>query len=80
MPMNLYPNPTQSTITIPLNGLVPNLHIEVLNMLGNRFYSVEVREKKESLKIDVSELTIGLYMIKIQLGNGSAIMTKFFKE
>ena len=69
-----------TTITIPLTGLPPEIHVELINMKGARIHSVSIKEQKESVDIDVSELSVGFYMVKIQLGNDSSIMRKFQKR
>ncbi|WP_456440644.1 T9SS type A sorting domain-containing protein [Psychroserpens sp.] len=62
--INLYPNPTNSILTIELNNNEANLAFQVFDVLGKQVINGN-SNSEDFLKIDVSNLEHGLYLIKI---------------
>ena len=65
--LTLYPNPVKEIITI--DSKITVAKVEIYSILGKR-----VLETKETLKINVSHLEQGLYLLKIYSQKG--IITK----
>lgn len=77
----LYPNPANHTITVFLKGYSNAISIAITNVMGASFYSENINNNDiESTEIDVTHLPNGLYLLKMELANGDAIISKFFKE
>ena len=62
---HLYPNPADQSINIEAEGMT---HVTVYNMLGQFVYDADV--DCNMMKINVSEWSEGIYMVKIQSGMG----------
>jgi hypothetical protein len=75
--VNIYPNPANDHITIDFGNLdnVEGWNIKIINILGQEVLS----QPMNTDKIDVSELTKGIYIIKISDGM-SQIDRKFIKN
>ncbi|MBA3970748.1 MAG: T9SS type A sorting domain-containing protein [Bacteroidetes bacterium] len=69
----IYPNPTQSQITIEFNIFEEkNVSIEIKNILGQVVKSTDNKAFSSGLnkiEIDLSELSSGLFFAQIQIGN-----------
>jgi len=72
---NIYPNPTNSNITV--SGENISL-VEVYNICGQKVISLET--KTSSVNVNMSELTAGVYMVKIVDNNGNATVNKIVKR
>jgi len=70
--LELFPNPAHNYIYLKINGIFPN-KIEIYNEIGNCVKIVNLSNTRE--KIDISDLSTGLYLIKI-----NNILIKFLKE
>ena len=76
---NLFPNPTNGQITIQYMGETGHdIHVSVLNMVGQVVYERNVYEFTGELQqdIDLTNLQQGVYMI--QLKNGDEVVNKKF--
>ncbi|HLG35711.1 MAG TPA: SBBP repeat-containing protein [Bacteroidia bacterium] len=76
----LFPNPAMRTISFNTNGYTGNLHLQVINMLGQKIISENVKlNGEDTYTIDVSNLPQGIYMLillnDLELNGGS-----FMKE
>jgi bacillopeptidase F len=70
--LSIYPNPTESYISINLgNNKLKNATIEVFDLLGKRIYSKKVLQKTN--KINLSSYDNGIYVIKFLNDEGSII-------
>jgi hypothetical protein len=72
---NLFPNPSDSIITIELNGSPSHLTVEVFDILGKQIM-IQNLENTNATQVDVSNWNNGLYLIKIS--NDDKIETKRF--
>ena len=72
---NIYPNPTNGNITV--SGESISL-VEVYNICGQKVISLET--KASSVNVNMSELTAGVYMVKIVDNNGNATVNKVVKR
>ncbi len=73
--IKLYPNPTSNVLNIESLGNIQN--VSVFNVLGQEVLTQEVNSS--TLKLDVSNLTSGIYVIKTMI-DGNVSSTKFIKE
>jgi hypothetical protein len=71
---SLYPNPTNSELNIKSELLKNNFNIKITNVLG-----AIVLSAKNTKKIDVSNLPMGMYFIQIEQDNYS-LTKKFLKK
>ncbi len=63
--INIYPNPTSDFVTIETNPDNPIEHIEIMDIIGRtRFQKDHIN--KSSIKVDVNELSTGIYIISIK--------------
>ena len=65
MMVSLSPNPADQSVNIEAEGLV---HVTVYNMLGQFVYDTDV--ENNVLKVNVSDWTNGIYLVKIQTTQG----------
>jgi bacillopeptidase F len=76
--LSIYPNPTESNITINLgNNDIDNSSIELVDLLGKIISKTNVTQQLN--KIDMSNLSNGIYFIKFSNKNGS-ITEKIIKR
>jgi hypothetical protein len=74
----IFPNPSNSIMTIDLNTSPSNLTFEVFNILGKQIHTQHL-ENTNTTQVDVSNWNNGLYLIKIS--NGNKIETiRFIKQ
>ena len=76
--LSIYPNPTNSNITIDLGkNITDNATIEIIDLLGKKLYVKEVSTKTN--KINLEGFTNGIYIVKFSNNNG-IITKKIIKE
>ena len=75
--MHLYPNPVTNELNI--KGVSEKAHIVVVNLSGTVMKSEVLNQSYDSSRIDVSSLSPGLYLIKIE-DKGSSKEFKFVKR
>ena len=73
--VSIYPNPTNGNITVCGNNISM---VEVYNLCGQKVVSVE--KSANTVNVNMSELTTGVYMVKIVDGNGNATVNKVVKR
>ncbi|WP_430467396.1 T9SS type A sorting domain-containing protein [Winogradskyella ouciana] len=66
--VSVYPNPTTSDWTIKSNSQTIN-SIEIFDLLGKQV--MELEPNKTDVKIDASELNVGVYLAKVYSENGT---------
>lgn len=71
----LYPNPTNGQLNINVNSAFNTEEVLVFNNIGQVCKRIQVNKKDASLKLDVSDLPKGVYLIRIDKRT-----TKFIKE
>jgi hypothetical protein len=70
--LSIYPNPANDVLTISLETEIQS--IAILNILGAQVMHAE------NSKLNISHLTAGIYMIRVQAISGKAYTSKFTKE
>ncbi|WP_107039468.1 M43 family zinc metalloprotease [Brumimicrobium mesophilum] len=74
---SIYPNPTTNELNIQLdNGQIKT--VEILNMHGQTLMQTE--QNNAAAKINVSNLTPGVYIVKILNSNGLNTVNRFIKK
>ncbi|WP_433779646.1 T9SS type A sorting domain-containing protein [Flavobacterium anhuiense] len=68
--LKLYPNPSKDFITIKINTL-ENTKLKVFDVNGRFVFSKEL--KKDSTTVDISNLSVGVYMFEISNETGKSI-------
>ncbi|MFL5752681.1 MAG: T9SS type A sorting domain-containing protein, partial [Bacteroidia bacterium] len=64
--LRVYPNPANDQVSI---DCAPNSSISIVNLLGQNVIELVTRDR--STKIDISQLTPGIYLVKIKADTGS---------
>lgn len=72
--LNIYPNPTSTTITIAFGENAPQTKITIMNALGQIVVKANAKEK-ESIEMDLSSLPKGVYQIVVSNQKHSKIMS-----
>jgi len=75
---NLYPNPTNSILSISFKNEIPNGTLEVYDMLGKKALS-QALDSNKLTSIDISNLNSGLYLIKVSY-EGKSETKQFLKN
>jgi len=73
--LSISPNPASSQIIIESNEIIES--VEICNTQGKRLKNVDLDENKN--KIDISELSPGIYIITITTKKSSSYSSKFLK-
>lgn len=66
--ISVYPTPFNSFVT--LNGIEKGKQIEVYNLIGEKLFSIPISDNQKEVKLDLSSLSKGMYLIKVQTENG----------
>ena len=72
---NIYPNPTNGNITVCGESI--NM-VEVYNICGQKVLSIDTNSS--SVNVNMSELTAGVYMVKVVDNNGNSTVNKVVKR
>lgn len=73
--VNVVPNPTHGNVTVTVNGVDKNISIRIYNVIGSEvksFISSDVTSSF-SKSFDLTDLSSGAYLVKIQTGDKTAI-------
>ena len=70
--MDVFPNPTNSKVNIILKSDIKIERISITDVTGNTIYSKEykLQEAGESIVLDISNQTPGIYMVFIKTSDG----------
>lgn len=61
---NVYPNPANDFVYINLNENILNPRFEIYSIVGNKVQSEQIINQNGKVKIDVSNLNPGIYMVQ----------------
>lgn len=78
--IKLYPNPAMDELNLKINNSENIKLIQITDMNGNALININVGEIQSIGKINVSELTSGIYFVRVLGSNGQNDMFKFVKE
>jgi hypothetical protein len=74
----IYPNPVQDKLNIVLPRMSKKIELSVYNLLGRRVVAKEYSHQ-ESIELNTSDLTIGVYILELESTTGKEVF-KFIKE
>jgi hypothetical protein len=72
IPVSLYPNPSSDYIMVKTNSEITICNIEIYDLLGRKCLNTEILHNK----IDVNQLTAGVYTLNIHTTEGLKISKK----
>lgn len=75
--LRVYPNPANDIINIQIDGYILK-KVSIYDPLGNKLYVSG--NKSDVIAVDVSDLTNGIYFLKIETINGAVFNKKIIKE
>ena len=70
--LSIYPNPSNDRVTISASSSLKS--ITIIDLMGNEVL------KTQSKTIDVSNLSIGIYMLNVQFENNQIVSKKLIKN
>jgi hypothetical protein len=74
--LKLYPNPANDFLLIDYDVVfLKEAKVKIYNSIGTVVYSKNLEEKKDKIKVSVSELDNGLYFCSLQI-DGKSLNTK----
>ena len=74
----IYPNPSVSDINVELNGQAYD-HLNLLNANGQVVLSSTIKDSQKSIKLDVSGLVKGIYVLQLSGPSGAVAKTVVIK-
>lgn len=77
--VNIYPNPNSGSFLVEIRDIYHHASIEIYNNLGQKVKELNINNEK-SYKIDIENLSNGIYVIIIQLDNEAPIVKKVIKR
>ena len=81
--IQIYPNPSNSTILIKVNDLnLSSLNLNIMDLMGRKMLSKVLLKEQFSqgqFELDISKLPVGLYFIELYL-NGKKVTKRFIKN
>jgi ligand-binding sensor domain-containing protein len=63
--LNIFPNPSSDKLTIELTETNTNLEIEIYSIALKKLMSIEVFSGQSTVEVDISDLKVGMYIIKV---------------
>ncbi|MFM9027881.1 MAG: T9SS type A sorting domain-containing protein, partial [Bacteroidota bacterium] len=72
--IRLYPNPASGSVNLELQDVEGTVRITIMNLLGEKIFD-QFSEQK-NLRIDLSALQAGLYLVDVIGVNGTVIRQK----
>lgn len=77
MPFEVYPNPSNGRITVSVKTSGDH-KVDVIDLLGNRLHTYPL--DATAMEIDLSELSSGMYFIRLRSGNQSGLKPIIIKH
>lgn len=74
----IYPNPVSDELTISLNQASGKAKISIVDLTGREVHTDELSSML--MKLDVSDLNVGQYVLILEFETGSKVQFKFVKE
>ncbi|MCP4439612.1 MAG: T9SS type A sorting domain-containing protein [Aureispira sp.] len=80
MNMTVYPNPVQDIVNIRLAGIQETVNLQVINTAGQTIQQevLDVQEG-ETIQLDMSRLANGIYLLNVQLNDGTRLNERVIK-
>lgn len=77
--LHFYPNPTKDYIFIDQQHFEP-VKVEIFDLSGHRQVYKLINNNKERIKVEVSSLKAGVYLIRVESSAGSYFTSKLIKK
>ncbi|RLD39901.1 MAG: hypothetical protein DRI86_16225 [Bacteroidetes bacterium] len=74
-PISTYPNPTKDILNIDFNNNIGLTTLEIFDIKGKLLISKKLNPKQEFLSLNIKELPVGSYIIKLSSTTSSTIFT-----
>jgi hypothetical protein len=79
LPVNVYPNPSQSIVSVRADNFIGSSLINIFNIEGKLVYQTQQNTLNNQITIPVTHLSNGQYLIVIK-NNQMLYQSKFIKE
>ena len=66
--IKIYPNPASKSTNLNIEGFVNDITIKILDIQARELFSMKSKKNEKNIKLDLSNITSGLYYIKISDG------------
>ncbi len=76
---NIYPNPANNDLTVITNTSNTESNIEIINSIGQTIYTTKIPQGQNSIHINLTDYSAGIYYIKIQ-NTEMNVVKKLIKE
>ncbi|MCP4438843.1 MAG: T9SS type A sorting domain-containing protein [Aureispira sp.] len=78
--MTVYPNPVQDIVNIRLEGIQETVNLQLLNTAGQTIQQELLKiQEGQTIQLDMSRLTNGIYLLNLQLENGTRLNERVVK-
>lgn len=67
--VSLFPNPTTEKVTLKLPESSQSVNVSLLNISGSVVYSSSVASNTTQTELDLSTLSNGVYVVRVQTSN-----------
>lgn len=80
--INLYPNPTSDMLNVRFSSAKTNITVSVCNHLGQKIISKDVNSgnSDKTVQFNISDLSAGMYFVKIESNDGLLKHKQFIKK
>lgn len=78
--LDFYPNPANTALTIKMNGGTSNTKVEIVNMQGQTVFINTMDFASGEGKLDISNLSQGLYIIHLINEDNNSTSLRFMKD
>ncbi|MBL7139223.1 MAG: T9SS type A sorting domain-containing protein, partial [Bacteroidales bacterium] len=75
-PFIVYPNPVTDKLTIEFHINPEGAEIEILNLTGQAMITTRISPNRDILELDISQLSKGLYILKVTMPGKRPVMEK----
>lgn len=73
---SVYPNPVSSELTIEIPSNQWNAAIEIVDLVGKTVYTSSMSASQSTVKVNTTNLTTGVYQVKVQTNDGRIAVQK----
>lgn len=80
--ISIYPNPVEDELNLKIDGIESIKKIELFSVLSSKIIEINTKyfDQNTSYKVDVSNLSKGIYFLKTEFNNGKIITKKVLKH
>jgi hypothetical protein len=77
---SIYPNPVNEILNINAKFNLQNVHLQLLDAIGNEVAVEQVKNKSDHFQISTLNLCSGIYFLKATDDKGKVKLEKFVKQ